>query len=173
MNSSILWAGCFSLSYGLSDSNFFLSLASYLVNTICQDLFLGSLGINRLKVMLPLHIVCFSKTYFIQDTGKQMSCLMTKPTKWLCALRRLRSAWASAQSDQSLRCADAQADPSLRWAHMPFCWFCHEAVQITHKPFFCCILVDTCIALNFSRILCHWHHIQLYHLYDMTLVRFP
>ena len=29
---------------------------------------------------------------------------MTKPTKWLCAQRRLRSAWASAQSDQSLRC---------------------------------------------------------------------
>ena len=20
---------------------------------------------------------------------------------------------------------DAQADPSLRWGHMPFCWFCH------------------------------------------------
>ena len=33
-----------------------------------------------------------------------MSPLMTKPTKWLCAQRRLRSAWASAQSDQSLRC---------------------------------------------------------------------
>ena len=29
---------------------------------------------------------------------------MTKPTKWLCAQRRLWSAWASAQSDQSLRC---------------------------------------------------------------------
>ena len=21
--------------------------------------------------------------------------------------------------------ADAKADLSLRWAHMPFCWFCH------------------------------------------------
>ena len=29
---------------------------------------------------------------------------MTKPTKWVCAQRRLRSAWTSAQSDQSLRC---------------------------------------------------------------------
>ena len=29
---------------------------------------------------------------------------MTKPTKCVCAQRRLRSAWASAQSDQSLRC---------------------------------------------------------------------
>ena len=24
---------------------------------------------------------------------------------------------------------DAQADLSLGWAHMPFCWFCHEAAQ--------------------------------------------
>ena len=31
-----------------------------------------------------------------------MSSLVTKPTKWRCAQRRLRSAWASAQSDQSL-----------------------------------------------------------------------
>ena len=30
---------------------------------------------------------------------------MTKPKKWLCAQRTLRSAWASTQSDQSLRCA--------------------------------------------------------------------
>ena len=27
--------------------------------------------------------------------------------------------------------ADAQADLSLRWAHIPFCWFCHEAAQFT------------------------------------------
>ena len=30
-----------------------------------------------------------------------MSRDMTKPTNWVCAQRRLRSAWASAQSDQS------------------------------------------------------------------------
>ena len=35
---------------------------------------------------------------------RPMSRDMTKPTKWVCAQRRLRSAWASAQSDQSLRC---------------------------------------------------------------------
>ena len=33
-----------------------------------------------------------------------MSHDMTKPTKLVCAQRRLRSAWASAQSDQRLRC---------------------------------------------------------------------
>ena len=62
-----------------------------------------------------------------------------------CAPSQDRSAWASAQSDQSSLCgqwvakdpsflhedsedsdqdwADAQADLSLRWAHMPFCGF--------------------------------------------------
>ena len=69
---------------------------------------------------------------------------MTKPTKWLCAQRRRRSAWASAQSDQSSLCAqwiakvpsflhvdskdwsewtNAQADLSLHWAHIHFVGF--------------------------------------------------
>ena len=26
---------------------------------------------------------------------------------------------------------DAQADLSLRWAHMPLCWFCHEVAHFT------------------------------------------
>ena len=30
--------------------------------------------------------------------------------------------------------ADAQADLSLRWAHMPLCWFCHEAAQMSLWP---------------------------------------
>ena len=39
---------------------------------------------------------------------------MTKPTKWVCAQRSLKSAWASAQSDQSLRCAlNVAKDPSF------------------------------------------------------------
>ena len=35
----------------------------------------------------------------------ELSRLVTKPTMWLCSQRRPRSAWASAQSDQSLRWA--------------------------------------------------------------------
>ena len=46
----------------------------------------------------------------------------------LNAQRRLRSDWT-----------DAQADLSLRWAHMPFCWFCHEA---THLNFYINLHVD-------------------------------
>ena len=44
-----------------------------------------------------------------------MSRLMTKPTMWLCAQRRLRSAWASTQSDQSLHCPLGSLAP--HWAH--------------------------------------------------------
>ena len=46
---------------------------------------------------------------------KKLSRCITKPTTWpVCAQRRLRSAWASAQSDQSLRCPHEEAlDPKL------------------------------------------------------------
>ena len=47
---------------------------------------------------------------------QEMSRLITKPTEWLCAQRRLRSAWSSAQSDQSLRCALS----GLLWAQAFF-----------------------------------------------------
>ena len=46
-------------------------------------------------------------SYFLYRKLKMMSYMsrnMTKPTKWVCAQRRLRSACASAQSDQSLHC---------------------------------------------------------------------
>ena len=29
-----------------------------------------------------------------------------------------------------IRLGGCPADLSLRWAHMPFCWFCHEAAQL-------------------------------------------
>ena len=81
-----------------------------------------------------------------------MSRDTTKPTKWLCAQRRLRSAWASPQSDQSLRCpheesldsylpTERTAKTLIRLGGCPgwsesslgaqsFCWFCHEAAHI-------------------------------------------
>ena len=50
-------------------------------------------------------LVWFSHTVKCPEGADDMSRNMTKPTMWLCAQRRLRSAWASTQSDQSLRCA--------------------------------------------------------------------
>ena len=41
----------------------------------------------------------------------------------LSAQRRLWSDWAN-----------AQADLSLRWAHMPFYWFCHEEAHLFSAP---------------------------------------
>ena len=69
---------------------------------------------------------------------------MTKPSKWLCAQRRLRSAWASAQSDQSSLCASWVAkDPSFLRADSKdsdsslgapsLCWFCHVAAQVKQQ----------------------------------------
>ena len=75
----------------------------------------------------------------------QMSCDMTKPTKWLCPKRRPRSAWASAQSDHSLRCVlngwlkiqsfkmrTVKTLIRLGWCRgaQPFYWFCHVVAQI-------------------------------------------
>ena len=53
---------------------------------------------------------------------------------------RMKKAWVlsyplSAQRRLWLDWADAQADMSLRWAHIPFCWFCHEAVQLRCRSY--------------------------------------
>ena len=105
-----------------------------------------------IRSTLPLNIL---NTYFRRpcDWGndlfhsQEMDCKLVAAwqiqQKEMGAKQRLRSAWASAQSDQ-FRCAlnrllralcffmrTAQADLSLRWAHRSFCWFCHAAAQIT------------------------------------------
>ena len=45
----------------------------------------------------------FNNTELNLEELQHLSRDTTNPTMWLCAQRRLRSAWASAQSDQSLR----------------------------------------------------------------------
>ena len=84
----------------------------------------------------------------LSDVVYFMSRDMTKPTKWVCAQRRLRSAWASAQSDQSLRCPHEETlGPWLSiertaktlicpgWSESSlgvhsFCLFCHVAAHL-------------------------------------------
>ena len=36
-------------------------------------------------------------------------------------------------STQPRLIGSAKADLSLRWAHMPFCWFCQKAAHFSHK----------------------------------------
>ena len=50
----------------------------------------------KIKSQTVLFDIAIFKTNLSRD--------MTKPTKWSCTQRRLRSAWASAQPDLSLRC---------------------------------------------------------------------
>ena len=94
--------------------------------------------------------------FFHVKDDMHMSRLMTKPTMWLCAQRRLRSASAYAQSDQSSLSAWRKlASLATHWAHSEdsdrlgrcpgwsksslgthsLCWFCHEVAHIfsVHK----------------------------------------
>ena len=54
------------------------------------------------------------------------------PIRVCCALNRLLRTQAFSCGQQRLWSdwADAQADLSLRWAHMPFCWFCHALAHL-------------------------------------------
>ena len=82
-----------------------------------------------------------------------MSRLTTKPTKWhmrpaktqislgihpVWSDSSLSASWVAkdlmilhADSEDWSDWADAQADLSIRWAHMPLCWFWREAAHIT------------------------------------------
>ena len=77
-----------------------------------------------------------------------MSRIMTKPTKWVCTQLGLRSAWASAHSDQSLRrsaWASAQKTPRAlslsgeflevdqgeKWELNPMC----SSLELGNAPF--------------------------------------
>ena len=95
---------------------------------------------------------------------------MTKATNWLCAQRRLRSAWASAQSDQSLRCPHEESlDPYLPikctaktlirlggcpgWSEsslgaQSFCWFCHEVAHLCWHMHKCKELFNANFCIN-------------------------
>ena len=80
---------------------------------MCRLINLYSLHMCRLISCHSMHVwfcrFCHAPAHkHILTKKKHLSCHMTKSTKWLCTQQRLRSAWASAQSDQSVRC-------SLKW----------------------------------------------------------
>ena len=122
------------------------------------------ISISDLHVCSPWHetyennifpaSTCFFFRFLQCCTASYLSRKMTKPTKWLCAQRRLRSAWASAQSDQSLRWPHEESlapklpiertaktlirlggcpgwSESLLGAHS-FYWFCHVVAHLCH-----------------------------------------
>ena len=70
-------------------------------------------SLQRLRKVRQLNYMQLTPL-FLQNGQRHLSRDMTKQTKWVCAKRRLRSAWASAHSDQSLRCPHEESlDPYL------------------------------------------------------------
>ena len=72
--------------------------------------FFGNIQISWQRLKSKLNFVIMLTCILVKKTGtwkkySKTSRIRTKPTKWPCAQRRLRSAWASTQSDQTLRCA--------------------------------------------------------------------
>ena len=63
--------------------------------------------------------------------------------------------------------ADDQADLSLRWVHMPFCWFCHEAAHFMFlvAP---CSRVKHCDHLDWGRELVYMLIVCLFLSYDVA-----
>ena len=57
------------------------------------------------------------------EAQRHLSRLMRKPTKWhVCP--------AKSQISLGIRPVMTRLIWSIRWAYMPFCWFCHVAAQI-------------------------------------------
>ena len=75
------------------------------------------------KLTLPCTFVMCSGSEFnlnekIVFWHAHLNRLVTKPTKWLCAQRRLRSVWVSTQSDQSSLSAWRKLGSlATHWAH--------------------------------------------------------
>ena len=59
------------------------------------------------------HLPSLIRVFAVRSVGSSAPKLSS------CGQLRLWSDWA-----------DAQADLSLRWAHMPLCWFCHKAARM-------------------------------------------
>ena len=125
-------------------------------NCMCSDFFHWQLTLVLISTSgdqwLQSHLNILGKISYGSELGDDisrstynMSRDKTKPTKWVCAQQRLRSAWASAQSDQSLRCLHEETlgpwlpiertvKTLIRLGGCPgwsesslgsFCWFCH------------------------------------------------
>ena len=122
----------------------------------CMTSLQGYLCLSYL-VHTGAYILSYTSTYWhslhrlvkldLEDTQHHWVTAQQNQQNDLCAQQRLRSAWASVQSDQSLCCPHEEtwADLSLRCVHMSFCKFCCVAAH----------LLKTCLI---SRVI-YFHHI--------------
>ena len=105
--------------------------------------FVAGLKKNALKSDFYIHFFHVSPYEPPHDKTNKMACApredSDRPGHPASLIRvfavSMKKAWVlsyplTAQRRLWSDCADAQADQSLQWAHMPFCWFCHEAAQL-------------------------------------------
>ena len=99
---------------------------------------------RKLEVMLPIFRLSSMhyKVTIIELPHDKTNIMTVHPARLSLGIRLVWSECRCTQwvaNDPSFLHADsedwsdwmgAQADLSLRWAHMPFCWFCHEAAHI-------------------------------------------
>ena len=138
-------------------------LAEVILMSTHNICFYGELTKIILQLSSNTHLICSSVPLHVYVL--QMSCDITKPTKWLCAQRRLRSAWASAwRKLGSLATHWAHSEDSDQTGRMPrliwgftgrtcHCWFCHEVAQMypvcnTKFTSFRKILIERFLAIN-------------------------
>ena len=133
--------------------------------------------VTHISVVVP-HVITRATTRVIKlAITRKYACMLA--ASWqnqqngMCVQRRLGSAWASAQSDQSLCCQHEErlgpelpiertaktlvrlggypgwSEPSLG-AHS-FCWFCHEAAHVKNEVYiFCENIMALFLSFNFS-----------------------
>ena len=108
---------------------------------------------GKLRIMLWLstnyHLICFSEINKHKkfEPQNKMTCAPSEdsdqpghlPSLIRVFAVRMKKPWVlsypeSAQWTLWSDWADAQADLSLRWAHMSFCLFCHEAAHFHLSP---------------------------------------
>ena len=137
------WAYSHFVCFVVSWLKYVLKLCNHLIwDTEGVGHFAGRLLVYRHFLVsrftaLPLCVAIFSHKAIEppRDKTNKMTCAPSEDSDQPFFTVRMKKAWVlchplSAQRRLWSDWADAQADLILRWAHMPFCWFCHEAVHL-------------------------------------------
>ena len=145
--------------------------------------------VSKVPIFEPMDLKSIGHQSRLWDARHKWAASWQNQQNGMCAQRRLRSAWAYAQSDQSLLSAwrklgslatywalsedgwktkaDDQADLSLRWAQSHFVGFVmrrFKCFKVLHLGSFLCSFLDLqrCVCVN-SRLTSLSKFFQSYH----------
>ena len=95
--------------------------------------------LQRIKINTP---ACLHRAVFCENNTQKTVWMKAKQKNQFLSFIAITLLWSNINIKdnliifsttkrflKSLSRADAEADLSLRWAHMPFRWFCHEAAH--------------------------------------------